>query len=75
MTYALNVSEQEKIMLDEYAKASGKTVSEFIHEAVLEKLEDAYDIVLFQKALKEHLQHPDDGYTLEEVGKHLGLEE
>ena len=74
MTYALEMTDQENTLINDYAKRSGVSVLEFIKDAVMEKIEDEIDRKMLADALEEYQKHPEQVYTLEEVGKHLGLE-
>jgi predicted DNA-binding protein len=55
---------EEREWIQNYADFSGKTFSEVVREAVLEKIEDAADLLAYNEALVE-----DDGtrYSLDEV--------
>ncbi|MEA5061143.1 MAG: DUF6290 family protein [Erysipelotrichaceae bacterium] len=72
MIVSIRMTDEEKELADAYAKLNGCSLSEAIKRAYFEKIEDEYDIVLANDALKEHKKNPKT-YTLDEVRKELGL--
>lgn len=55
---------EERAWIQSYADFCGKTFSDVVREAALERVEDAADLQAYEEALRE-----DDGvrYTVEEV--------
>ena len=72
MTISLRLNEEDAKLIKSYAKINKTTISEFVRKAVLEKIEDEYDLECYYKAKKEFDENPKT-YTLEEVKKELGL--
>ncbi|MGV9181921.1 type II toxin-antitoxin system RelB family antitoxin [Arcanobacterium canis] len=70
VTMTLRVNDKDAELVRRYADFEGKTISDFIRDAIFEKIEDAHDIASLRKAIAE-----DDGtrYTLDEVEKMLSL--
>ena len=70
---SLRVTEEEKNLMENYAKLQGSNLSDVLKEAFFEKLEDEYDL----KIIKEHEAKKAKGnvkyYTLDEVIKDLDL--
>jgi Ribbon-helix-helix protein, copG family. len=67
----LQVTDEEKEIIEDYAKSHDMSVSEVLVEAFFEKLEDAYDL----KAIEEYETDPDKTtYSLKEAAKMLGIE-
>jgi len=70
---SLRVTEQEKDMMDAYAKVHGVNLSEAIKEAFFQMLEDEYDL----QAVREHREKKERGevkfYSLDEIEEELGL--
>ena len=56
----------------QYAELNKTTISEFVRNAIMEKIEDEYDLECYYKAKKEFDENPKT-YTLEEIKKELGL--
>ena len=50
----------------------GITVSELIRKSVLERIEDEFDLKLYNEAIEEYKKNP-VSYSLDEVEKELGL--
>ncbi len=72
MTISIRLNEEDAKLIKSYAKINKTTISEFVRKAVLEKIEDEYDLECYYKAKKEFDENPKT-YTLEEVKKELGL--
>lgn len=69
-TMTLRLEDKDAELVRKYAKFEGKSISDFIRDAVFERIEDYEDLALVEAAIAE-----DDGtrYTLEEVKKELGI--
>ena len=69
-TMTLRVDDDDAKLIRRYAEFEGRSISEFIREAVFEKIEDEADLRELRKAIAE-----DDGtrYTHEQMLKELGL--
>jgi len=70
---SLRVTEEEKELMENYAKLQGSNLSDVLKEVFFEKLEDEYDL----KIIKEHEAEKAKGnvkyYTHAEVKDMLGL--
>ena len=73
MTISIRLNEEDAKLIKSYAKINKTTIQEFVRKAVLEKIEDEYDLECYYKAKKEFDENPKT-YTLEEVKKELGLQ-
>ena len=70
MSISLRINDSDKELFKAYAKAHGLTLTDFIKETVLERIEDDYDLQELREALKE----PNPVYyTSDEVKKELGF--
>lgn len=72
MTISVRLSEEDTELIKAYATLNNVSVSELIRNAVLEKIEDEYDLESYKKAIKEYKNNPKT-YTLDEVKEELGL--
>ena len=72
MTISFRLSEEDTELIKAYATLNNVSVSELIRNAVLEKIEDEYDLESYKKAIKEYKNNPKT-YTLDEVKEELGL--
>ena len=69
-TMTMRVNDADAAIVRKYAKFEGKTISDFIRDAVFEKIEDQEDLATLRSAIEE-----DDGtrYSHEQVLAQLGL--
>ena len=72
MAISLRLSDEDERLIKEYAQINKMTVSEFARNAMLEKIEDEYDLECYYKAMKEIEKDPRT-YTFEEIKEELGL--
>ena len=72
MTISIRLNEEDAKLIKSYAELNKTTISEFVRNAIMEKIEDEYDLECYYKAKKEFDKNPKT-YTLEEVKKELGL--
>lgn len=69
-TMTMRLDETDAKVVRKYAEFEGKTISDFIRDAVFEKIEDQQDLATLREAIAV-----DDGvrYTHEQVLAELGL--
>ena len=69
-TMTMRLDDADAVIVRKYAKFEGKTISDFIREAVFERIEDQEDLATLRDAIAE-----DDGtrYSHEQVLAELGL--
>lgn len=72
MTISVRLSDKDTELIRAYAEMNNISLSELIRNAVIEKIEDEYDLECYKKAVEEYKKNPKT-YTLEEVKKELGL--
>ena len=70
MSVSVRLSENENALFRDYAAIQGLSVSEMIRRAVLEKIEDEYDIVLAEEAYRNFLDNPKT-YSHDEAWKEI----
>ena len=61
------------MLIKKYAELNKRSVSDLIRQTVMERIENEYDLELFDKAVKEYKNNPVT-YSLDEVEKELGLQ-
>ena len=66
MSVSIRFNDSELAAIKTYAASYGMSVSECIRRAVLEQIEDEYDLQAFKKAKEEFEENPVT-YTLDEV--------
>ena len=72
MTISLRLNDRDSKLIKKYAEINHISMSELIRQAVMERIENEYDLELFDKAMEEHKADPVT-YSLDEVEKELGL--
>ena len=72
MTISVRLSERDTELIKAYAEMNNISLSDLIRNAVLEKIEDEYDLETYKKAMEDYKKNPKT-YTLEDVKKELDL--
>ena len=72
MSISIRMNDKEIELIKKYAELNSTTVSEVMRKAILEKIEDEFDIFLYEKAFSEYEQNPKT-YTIEEAKTLLGI--
>ncbi len=73
MTISLRLNEEDTLLIKKYAELNKISVSDLIRQTLMERIENEYDLELFDKAVKEYNSNPVT-YSLDEVEKELGLQ-
>ena len=72
MTISVRLGDEETKLIKAYAQMNNISLSDLIRTAVLEKIEDEYDLECYKKAMEQYKKNPKT-YTMEEVKEELGL--
>lgn len=72
MNISIRLTKEESELIRKYAELNETTVSDVMRQAILAKIEDEFDIFLYEEAYKEFQKKPKT-YTLEEAKKILDL--
>lgn len=72
MTVSLRLNKEDEKLIKKYAELKNVSLSELFRSALIEKIEDEYDLQAYKKAIEEYKKNPVT-YTLEEVKKELGI--
>ena len=72
MTVSLRLNSEDEKLIKKYAELKNMSLSDLFRNALLEKIEDEYDLEAYNKAMKEYKENPKT-YTLDEVKKELNL--
>ena len=72
MTISLRLSEQDALLIKKYAEINGLSISELVRQAVLEKIENEFDVKAYKDAMNQ-LKEDNTTYSFSEVEKKLGL--
>lgn len=73
MTISVRLSDKDTELIKAYAEMNNMSLSELVRKAILEKIEDEYDLKAYYEAMEEYKKNPTT-YTLDEVEKELGLD-
>ena len=68
---SLRLNDRDNTLIRKYAELHGMELSAFIRQAIIEKIEDEYDLTLFNKVWDEE-QHQ-ERVSHEELKKEIGL--
>lgn len=72
MTISVRLSDKDTELIKAYAEMNNISLSDLIRNAVLEKIENEYDLECYKKAIEEYKENPKT-YTLNEVKEELDL--
>lgn len=72
MTISIRLSDKDTELIKRYAKLNNISVSDLVRMAVLEKIENEYDLRVYEEAMEEYKVNPKI-YSFEELEKELGL--
>ncbi len=68
---SLRLNERDNTLIRKYAELNGMELSAFIRQAVIEKIEDEYDLALFNKVWDQ--EQDQKRVSHEQLKKELGL--
>lgn len=74
MAISLRLSEADSRLIRSYASLKGISVSELVRSAVMERIEDEFDLKAYENAMAEHQKNPVT-YSLDDIERELGLRE
>lgn len=72
MTISVRLNDKDTKLIKAYADMNNISISDLIRNAVIEKIEDEYDLKCYYKAMEEYKKNPKT-YTHEEVRKMMEL--
>jgi len=72
MTVSVRLNDEDTMLIKKYAEINRISVSDLIRQTVMERIENEYDLEMFDKAMKEYRDNPVT-YSLDDVEKELGL--
>lgn len=73
MSFSIRLSDEEKKLADSYAKMHSMSLSEAFKTALFEKIEDEYDIKVYNDAHVEYVENGSQSRPVSELWKELGL--
>ncbi len=72
MAISIRLSDEDLALFKKYAEMNDMTLSELVRRSVLERIEDEYDLKVYEEAMAKYENDPTT-YSLDEVKKELGL--
>ena len=72
MTISVRLSDKDTELIKAYADMNNISISDLVRNAVIEKIEDEYDLECYKKAIEEYKKNPKT-YTISEVKEELEL--
>ena len=72
MTISVRLSDNDTELIKAYADMNNISISDLVRNAVIEKIEDEYDLECYKKAIEEYKKNPKT-YTISEVKEELEL--
>lgn len=73
MSFSIRLTEEERRLADSYAKLNSISIGEAFKRALFEKIEDEYDVAVFEEVYQEYIESGKKSRSFEEVKKELGL--
>ena len=73
MAFSIRLTEQERELAESYAKLHSISVGEAFKRALFERIEDEFDLKVFEEALDEYEKSGQQARPIEELWKELDL--
>ncbi|NLA69538.1 MAG: ribbon-helix-helix protein, CopG family [Clostridiales bacterium] len=73
MTLSLRLSDEDTLLIKKYAELNHISVSELMRQSVMERIENEYDLKVYEKAIAEYNANP-VSYSHDEAKKMLELD-
>ena len=73
MTISVRLNDEDSRLFKKYAELNNMTISELVRQAIMERIEDEYDLNVYYEAMEEFKKNPIT-YTHEEVERMLELD-
>lgn len=73
VVFSIRLTEHEKELADSYAKLHSLSLGEAFKQALFEKIEDEYDIAVFDEAYKEYQDSNEKCRLIEELWQELDI--
>ena len=73
MAFSIRLTEEERALAESYAKIHSYSLAEAFKRALFEKIEDEYDIAVYNAAYKEYEEHGKQSQPIDELWKELEI--
>ena len=73
MAFSIRLTEEERQLANSYAKIHSMSLGEAFKRALFEKIEDEYDISIYEEAYKEYEENGKKSRPIEELWQELEI--
>lgn len=73
MAFSIRLTEQEKQLAESYARLHAISLGEAFKRALFEKIEDEYDLAVYEDAYAEYLSSGEKSAPIDDLWKDLNL--
>ena len=73
MAFSIRLTDEEKQLADSYAKLHAMSVGEAFKQALVEKIEDEYDVAVADEAYQDYLKSGKKCRPVGDLWKDLGI--
>lgn len=73
MAFSIRLTEEEKMLASSYAKLHSMSVGDAFKRALFERIEDEYDVAVYNEAHKEYVEGGKKSRPIEELWQELGI--
>lgn len=73
MAFSIRLSDEERKLAESYSKLHSLSLGEAFKQALFEKIEDEYDIVVANEAYEEYVQSGKKSRPIEELWEELEI--
>lgn len=73
MSFSIRLTDEERMLAESYAKLHSYTLSEAFKKALFEKIEDEFDLAIYNEAYDEYEKSGKKSRPINELWKELGI--
>ena len=73
MAFSIRLNEEERQLVDSYAKLHSITVGEAFKRALFDKIEEEYDIAIANEAYDDYVKNGKESKPIEDLWKDLNI--
>lgn len=73
MTISLRLNDNDSDLIKAYADMNGLSMSELFRKAVMERIEDEFDLKLYETRMEEYITSGKESRPIDELWKELDL--
>ena len=73
MSFSIRMTDEERKLADSYAKLHSLSLAEAFKKALFERIEDEYDVTVYQEAYDDYVKSGKKSRPIEELWKELDI--